>query len=267
VIQAFIDDSSNGDVFLLGRWVADCSTWEKFSREWAEALKRAPSITYFRHHEAKANPPSGEFKGWSRDLIDEKMESLVEVICRNSMYGAITGLRLKTHKREFAGSILTPKQLRSVLKLTDPYHHCFFSITSRIFQAEQERGSRDRRVDFVFDRQEGQFEVCQKIYRELKVALPPRIKEIAGSVTEGNSKVIAGLQAADLLIGQMMRQFRLPVEDFFKRLVTCHKVGSTRAYLPDFEQIPDLVSRLNLTWSTKRLSERGQKANKRPKSK
>jgi len=71
--------------------------------------------------------------------------------------------------------------------------------------------------------------LCE-IYREFKAAFPKELKALAGNVSEADDKRVAALQAADLLVGQMVTQFHLPrPEVFFQEMVTCDKVLSSRA--------------------------------------
>jgi hypothetical protein len=266
MIRAFVDDSSDGNVSLLAGWVADYAEWERFSQRWIEVLKERPKIDYFRHHEAKTDPPTGQFENWTKEQIESKMTKLVEVICEHEMYGAVVGLKLDTHWKAFGSSVLSRKQLQSVLKLVYPYHFCFFAFTASVLQIERERGNHDRRVDFIFDEQGQLLKTCVEVYREFKAIFPEELKDLAGVVSEADDKHVAALQAADLLVGQMVTQFRLPQpEAFFQKMVTCHKVFSSTAYVPKFETIPDIISELNVTWSTKRIA--GVKEKKKQKNK
>ena len=218
-------------------------------------MREEPRIDYFRHHEAKAAIPEGQFEDWPESDINRKMTKLVDVICAHEMYGIVSGLKLQTHFKAFEGSVLSPKQLHSVLRVTHPYEHCFFAVTSDVLQIEQERGTGDKQVDFIFDEQTGLLPKCIKLYREMKSDFPEEKRAIAGTVSEANDKRVPALQAADFLVGQMTTQFRLPEpEIFFQRMVSCHTVHSSRAYPPNFEAIPDIVSALNVAWSTKRLT-------------
>ena len=67
MIRGYFDESAHGNVFLIAGWVADFETWERFTADWRSVLDSEPSIRYFNHHEAKGEPPSGEFAGWPRE--------------------------------------------------------------------------------------------------------------------------------------------------------------------------------------------------------
>jgi hypothetical protein len=252
MIRAFFDESSDGATFLLGGWVADDEHWESFAKDWEKGLRTEPTIEYFSHHEAKA--AKGQFSGWLVQQIESKTQSLVDIICQHEMYGIVTGLNLSRHASVFKGSLLAPKQLRTIMKLTHPYQWCFFSGTAAVLQAQLERGTTQDKVDFIFDEQSGLFDECAAFYTEFRQQMPSDKLAIAGAVTQSDDKTVGPLQAADLLVGQMTTNLRFgKPEAHWRRMATCHQIMAVKAYPPAFETIPDLVSAVNIAWSTKRL--------------
>ncbi len=93
MIRAFFDESEQGDVFLVAGWVTDYDTWERFTKDWRATLDAVPSIQYFKHHEAKSDPPTGQFEGWNVEKAEAKIQALVDVICRYEMYGVTSGAK------------------------------------------------------------------------------------------------------------------------------------------------------------------------------
>jgi hypothetical protein len=75
-----------------------------------------PSIKYFKHHDAKGQPPTGEFERWSESDIAEKLQKLTNVICSHKMYGVISGINLEVYKQAFSDSIVPLKLLRTFMK-------------------------------------------------------------------------------------------------------------------------------------------------------
>jgi hypothetical protein len=152
--------------------------------------------------------------------------------------------------------VLSKKQLQSVLRITHPYQWCFFSATAAVLLTQLERGASQDTVDFVFDEQEGLFKKCAEFYREFKEQMPDEKKAIAGTVGEASDRDIPALQAADLLVGQVTTNLRTgKPEEPWRRMAAALKIMSTTAYPPGFERLPDLVSQLNVIWSTKRLGD------------
>jgi hypothetical protein len=261
MIRGYFDESAQGNVFLIAGWVAGFETWARFTEDWRTALDSEPAIRYFKHHEAKSDPPSGEFAGWSIEAIEAKLTKLVDVICRHQMYGVCSGLNVATHNAAFTSSIASFKQLRSVLKLVHHYHACVFSTHATVIQIQVDRGEH-KRVDLVFDEMSGMMAECITFYREAKENFPPQKKAIAGSMTEANDKEVEALQAADLLAGQIAATLRLPPENHYRRMADTHKIWFSRAYTPKFDEIPELVSRFDTAWFMLQL----RKAGSQPKA-
>jgi hypothetical protein len=252
MIRGFFDESEQGNVFLIAGWVADFKTWECFTEDWRTALDADPRIEYFKHHEAKSDPPSGQFAGWTPEQVDTKISKLVNVICRHEMYGVTSGLNVATHNAAFSGSVASRKQLRSVLKVIHHYHSCVFSTNATVLQIQIDRGNPNR-VDFVFDEMTGLLGECIVLYNELKERFPEDKKAIAGSMTEANDKEVEALQAADLLAGQLTTSLRLGhPEEHYRRMWETHDIFTSPAYFPSFDKIPDLIGLFNVAWSTLR---------------
>jgi hypothetical protein len=254
MLQGFFDESAYGDVFLVGGWVSDSETWERFTADWQSALDADPKIRYFKHHEAKGEPPSGEFEGLTRDQAEAKISRLVDVICHHKMYGVYSDLDIKTHNEAFADSVIPLKQLRTFFKPIHYYHSCLYSANAMVLQIEVDKGNTSDPVDFIFDQQEGLFDECRKLYEEFKGKFPPDKRAIAGRLTEARDTDIAALQAADLLVGQITANLRLGYpEPHAIRMWEAHEVFSSKAYLPRFQQLPDFVRAFNVVWSSIKL--------------
>lgn len=247
MIRAFFDESEFRDVFLVAGWVADCETWSRFTEDWQSVLDAEPRIDYFKHHEAKGF--TGQFSGWSESDAEAKIAALVDVVCRHEMYGVVSGLSTDVHKAAFAGSTVPWKVLRSVLKTIHPYQWCVFSAHSTVLQVQIDKGQ-SKRVDCVFDEMDGLMAQCIEKYDELKSRLPEEKRAIAGTLTEADDKRVAALQAADLLAGQRTRSIKLQMhEPHYVRMWTAHYIAESLAYLPNLEQIPDLLKLVDLWFS------------------
>jgi hypothetical protein len=263
MIRAFIDESEQGNVFLMAGWVTDYETWQRFNEDWRRALDAEPTIRYFKHHEAKGDPPSGEFKGWSPEQIEDKIAKLVDVVCRHEMYGVVSGLNVATHDAAYSGAAASRKQLRSVLGVTHHYQMCVFSISADILQIQlDEKKDTQTRVDFIFDEMDGLFGACASRFEEFKEdeRFPPEKKAIAGTMTQANDKDVEALQAADLLAGQLTTCLRLGrSEDHYRRMQQAHSIYNSKAYAPSFEKIPQFISLFNVAWSSLRLKRATEK--------
>jgi hypothetical protein len=134
MIRAFFDECDNGAVYLMGGWMAPERVWEDFPVAWGAALCEEPSIQYFKHHEAKS--ASGQFLNWPANHVNPKILRLAHVISDFEMYGVVGGLTLDTHASVFADSVLSRKQLQSILRLTHPYQWCFHGVVAAVLQRE-----------------------------------------------------------------------------------------------------------------------------------
>jgi hypothetical protein len=261
MIRAFVDDSGSDPrdrIFLFGCWVSKEEEWNRFSDGWQQALAAKPAIEYFRHHDAKSL--SGPFKGWLRSKAEAKMCVLAEVIRSHENYGVISGIRNEVVSALLKRSVLSPKQVRSVLHVSRPYDWCFSGIVATVLQFQVNVKDEDK-VDFIFDEGDTAFDDCSRLYRRMREELPAAMKAIAGIVTTGDDKVAFPLQAADLLAGQATTNIRLGhAEEPFKimnrggnRILFC----PIRWGDPIVTGFADLLSYLNVLWSTMMI-ERGK---------
>jgi len=256
MIRGFLDESAQGDVFVLAGWVTDHNTWKSFSEDWQTALDESPAIQYFSHHEAKGEPPSGEFKDWPIEQVQAKMDRLADVICRHEMYGVVSGLNLEVFRAAFSESIVPWKVLRTVMKHIHEYHSVVFSTHALILQIQLDRGNRTDKVDLILDEQVGLTGECIDLYKQFKERpeFPPEKKAIAGLMTEANDKDVAALQAADFLAGQVTTAYRLGApESYYQRIGEAHHIYQSQAYFPSFDKIPDLIRLFNMWWSIRRI--------------
>jgi hypothetical protein len=208
-LRGFFDESDTSEpddkqVFLLGGWVASADTWDRFSDDWNKVLRKRPPIRYFKHNEAKGR--SGQFEGWDATDADAKIMTLARVIDEHinpsrQDYGFFTGMKPELLRFLYGRSPASTKQIRSALKLTTAYHFCCFNLTACIAQHELKL-DRASPVDFVFDEGSGALLECASVVAEIKPLMRPELATRIGTITEGNDKELAPLQAADLLVGQ-----------------------------------------------------------------
>jgi hypothetical protein len=256
MFRGFFDDSERGDIFLIAGWVTDYDTWDRFTKDWREALDADPVIKYFKHHEAKSDPPAGQFQGWSLEQVDSKISRLVDVICRHEMYGVTAGLNTATFNAAFERAVVSKKTLKSIFKTTHYYHSCVFATHALVLQIQRDRGHIDRKVDVIFDEMSGMMAECITFYDTHKSQFPLDMQAIAGTMTEADDKEVEALQAADLLAGQTTLPLRTgnpQPEEHYKRMVSCHEVFHTPAYLPSFGQIPGFINLFNVAWATMKI--------------
>jgi Protein of unknown function (DUF3800) len=81
MVQAYIDESGGKgqtNTFVFSALIAEAEEWARKADEWDAALKKSPSIGYFKMDEAVGL--DGQFYGLSASKRDEKLKDLCRVI-------------------------------------------------------------------------------------------------------------------------------------------------------------------------------------------
>jgi len=168
-VRAFVDDSGSGGdsrYFVLGGFMADYPTWERFSDAWADALVAPPSISYFKM--AEANSLNGQFENWSERDRDAKVNVLIDVINAHELFQGSCSIQCD----DYADVVLPALGNRWKGQYDDPYIYLFVGIVGHfsamehrweyaqrgvprdqivIFDDDSGTGAPGSRVDFVFD--------------------------------------------------------------------------------------------------------------------
>ena len=156
VLQACLDDSGEMEetinpVFVLAGFIAESGEWERFSDEWKAALDQSPKIEYFKMVEASGL--RGQFAGWCRNEVENKISCLLEIIKRNVSFRISVAVNKSTFSL-YLRSLGFAKRSNNIDK---PYCLAFQAILLEIpkFQLFHQFyfGSKPRPVDFVFDEQ------------------------------------------------------------------------------------------------------------------
>jgi len=271
-LRGFFDESDTqepGDkqVFMLGGWVTSVETWDRFSDDWDKTLRTPPAVYYFKHNEAKGQ--SGQFEGWPVSDADAKIMALARVIDKHldadrHDYGFITGMKPELLRFLYRNSPATMRQIRTVMRITTPYHFCFFNVTACIAQHELEL-RRASPVDFVFDEGSGDFLECSAVVREMKPLMQPNLASLIGTITEGDDKELAPLQAADLLVGQACTKLKHGKPEAPFKLLAQHPrilfnpltTGGTHDDI--LRGFASIVEQFNVSWSSMMLERAARK--------
>jgi hypothetical protein len=199
MLHAFLDDSGNSPndpVFVLGGFISTADLWLDFSAEWTETRQKAISIAYFKSSEASS--ARDEFhigRGWNRDLINERVESLARVVQRYALFRvscSMTRADYNAFLKRFGDA------------LRDPFHHFasspyFFCLSALIVRV---RGYCDaNHIDpvckYVLDTHGATGTFSAELLRHSNI--PQIAAALDGSVPSFESdKVMQPLQAADL---------------------------------------------------------------------
>jgi hypothetical protein len=190
MLQAYVDDSGRGQspVFVLAGFISSPEKWALFSDEWAAVLAARPGIDYFKMREAHSF--KGQFEGWNPGSRDAKISDLSRIIEKYMMAGISLSITIEEYNDIFAP--ITHKAARS------PYFLAVFNMISMLARYQIDMKLHEK-VDFIFDRQDGQSGPIMDAWEWFKNNATDDTKDQLGSPPDfRDDKNTMPLQAADL---------------------------------------------------------------------
>ncbi|BCG69824.1 hypothetical protein MesoLj113a_09820 [Mesorhizobium sp. 113-1-2] len=205
LLQAVTDDSASdvGDqrLFLAG-YLNSAEKWALFSDAWAEELKAAPAIDYFKMAEAQNR--RDQFKSWSEGQRDEKLSSLARVIAHFKPLS----FEVSVSRKEFF-DILKPVSPRG---LGNPHFTSVFHVVSILSRFASSKGG-NIPIEFIFDEQDGVSDDIDLFFGYMKRNFPRKVRKlISGNPMFRDEKVYLPLQAADMIAWHVRREHELNTE-------------------------------------------------------
>jgi hypothetical protein len=191
MLQAFIDDSWDKDIFALGGYIAPIEVWDKFSVDWVSVCKEIPSIKYYKTNEALAL--KGCFEKWSLSVRDYKIDKLSGIIPKNNCYSIASYLSQKD--LEEIGESIFPSPYN------DPYFSCAACLIAWICVSNFPLFSQTAKIDFFFDEQ-------GRVGREFRVFFDLLLRPLfprLGMCFHVNDKDVPPLQVADMNVAWTRR--------------------------------------------------------------
>jgi hypothetical protein len=253
MMKAFFDETSDDTQdFLMAGWLARPDEWDSFSTAWGRELKSGPCVEYFNHNDAMGN--KGQFQGWSDEDRDSKMMALASVIACYNLTGLVGQINIPQLESLFSQSVAPRRQLREIIKFTEPYHHacqCVVAVTLG-YQVVKAKNLTDQ-VDFIFDAGVRYLSDIIGNYPRLKAVLPTAAQRIAGTIASGDDKEIVALQAADFLAGQELLATRIKTKPKPLALIDDGRINRFSCHGEALRTIPNSIRKLNVIWATKRL--------------
>jgi hypothetical protein len=202
VLQAFVDESVEDPVFLMGGYIGPADAWASFSDRWQDVLDIPPRLKYLKMKEAYSF--HGEFEGWSEDRRDARLSLLHEVI--DQFASAAFVLAFDYDKFKSAFSLLSGLGKKNL----NPYYFAAARLMTNLARS-QENLSLHGPIKFIFDdRMMEKRHVVEAWDWAWKVAKPnpPNLHEIIGSAPSfEDGKIFKPLQAADMIAWWMRRRF------------------------------------------------------------
>ena len=202
MLKAFVDDSRENPVFLLGGYVAPAEMWAVFSERWREVLEIPPRLNYLKMKEACAC--RGEFEGWSEQRRDERLTLLHDVIEECASAAFVLAFDSNKFKKAFAPLGKLGK------KNLNPYYFATSRLMVSLAQSQEELGLQGP-IKFIFDDQlTEERHVVEAWDWAWTVAKPdpPNLRDIIGGAPSfEDDKRSLPLQAADMIAWWMRRRF------------------------------------------------------------
>jgi hypothetical protein len=205
VLQAVADDSGNepgseplNKFFVFGGFVADSSTWARFSDEWDKGLNEHPRIEYFKM--AEANGLRDQFDGWTLAARDEKLEKLSHIVARYPL--AVIDVSIKhTDFSELISSIYLPDRGLS----TDKPYPILANQLMVALGDYQRRMKATEEIDIFFDTQLGFEEELHRWWPLFEILKEEETQTnfsryISGPPNFRDEKKFLPLQAADMYV-------------------------------------------------------------------
>lgn len=155
--QVYADESGGkgqGGYAVMVGVLADAVDWIHFSEDWARVLAIEPAVSAFHMYEAMHH--LGEFRRWSSEERDSRINKLIDVVNHFDLRGVLVSVDLDAHKeivdayfRDSLGEVI--KSERKISKAaTDPYFHLFQFTILGAARYLYDRGFRER-FEMIFD--------------------------------------------------------------------------------------------------------------------
>lgn len=204
-LQVYIDDSGSdpqSHIFVLAGLIAPAEAWSEFSYEWSEALERSPKLAYFKMSEAASmRGQFGAWKGWNRELINERLVEL-SIIIKKYSTAQVSACISHSDFEETIKNLPTFGSNRTV-KHNHPYNTLWHYLVSHMW-LECIKLNISEPVDYIFDDQIGftadaihTWEIMKR--QLLNVMAPNHLGFIGSPPVFRDDKDFLPIQAADMI--------------------------------------------------------------------
>ena len=205
-LEFYFDESGKEPAsprFFIAGVAASASRWLKMRKHWHATLNAAPSIGYFKMHEAVTK--TGQFLGWDEPDVDAKAMALSALIDEYASYH----LAHDCVKADYDEARRRTSTLEVPKRLDNHYLPCFLDALFAVASHMEEKPDRSHAKPLVtFDRHdETEFEAAA-ILRLVKRSSKQKPKSVAFDVLDkwidavdfrGDDKHMLPLQAADIV--------------------------------------------------------------------
>lgn len=207
-LRAFIDDSgthtNNSPVCVAAGYFGGLHYWKQFDIDWKRAIE---SRGLHEFHASRfwsggfGGKTVGKYAGWTKESCENLLEELLEIIRRYRIWpvgSAVVVADWNTltleERSHLTGAVFENGKYKRGGAPTKPYFMAFlFAVQSVARYCDT-----THTVDFVMDESRVLNGYAQQYFQEIKTSSYPHADKL-GTIQPGDSRLIAGLQAADLL--------------------------------------------------------------------
>jgi len=248
--NAFFDESGTHDgspIIAMGGVVSNYDAWVEFEIEWKRILKARGIDGAFRFSEFMAR--KGRFHNdWSND----ERNALMERLCTTLSECIVVGLGVAVFRSEYDSII--PFDLQGELK--HPYYWGLYTCLYQLISWPHfgTRITLPRRITFLFDRKKNYEGFASRIYYSIRDNTLPQVApshpSVFGDMGFGDKEQDAPLQAADLLVGVVARNYlkarkqNAPLEEIMEK--SLRTLGKSGRLLVANAGLPELKAFVNI---------------------
>jgi hypothetical protein len=188
MLQAYMDESEQGDYFVLAGYVSSVPQWAEFSDEWQALLQyrsnEFPRLEEFKMSEMMQSDRRMEMVPWFYRVIERHVEFGLEVII------PVGFIRQEFDKMQWPDWMDRPERYKN------PYLIAFNGLFDGLRRAGEQLGITEK-VDFIFDKRQDEA-LCREAWAEM--SKDQGFKILCGEDPQfRDSKLNMPLQAADFI--------------------------------------------------------------------
>lgn len=192
--NGFLDETEKGDVVGVGGWIGNYASWNYFERRWFELLPSEAKGDF--HYTDYWHDPKYWSAKWSHSKRVEFMQQLAELIVEHTSLG----LGILVSKAEYEETI--PEEDKHEVK--EAVYFCLAHCLRLLIEHfDTMPGQPPKPLSFMHDRKTGKHEWIGGWYTFVRNRF--QHKNILGDLSFGTRAEEPGLQAADLLMGELRR--------------------------------------------------------------
>ena len=195
ILQAFCDDSTTNEIYIIAGYLAPLQVWESIVSLWHRVLKdERPRLGCYRTSDAIAL--KGEFEHFDESSRNERIAALAKVIPRDTRCIGLASWVSKADFATYCHSAFHPAW-------HDPYYLCATWLIEQV--CDDVNGLAPRKLDFFFDRQGKVGVRFEAVY---DVVLKPILMQrfpFLGDVRHEDKHEFLPLQVADMQAGWVRR--------------------------------------------------------------